>query len=212
MSDSFSSGDSLPLPMGPPAMDFPGRSEEEMSSRITMLEIMLSQYGPYDITAKSPGGPIRVNVLGIPIGEGELDEGSGTHMWKVTAAGEDDSNPPIPLYKVLGGIAVVQGARVEVAGVDALPTGANGFVVLKVVRNSASRAYVSSAIEWHPDVEPESSDYEEYTVLAEVNSGGVIEQCRNDEICSFELMIVANGELKLLPFQANSRNSYDPPS
>jgi hypothetical protein len=166
----------------------------------------------------------------LPLIGGGGGGGDFDHMWKVTAAGEvnigTELEPEmVPAYKVLGGIAVVQGTRVEVAGLDSLPAGTDGYVVLRVTRDSSSRAYDSSAIEWHTD-EPASSDYEEYTILAEVETEVIppeteegdptqvlhIRQCRNDEICSFELMIVANGELKLLPFQANSRNSYDPPS
>jgi hypothetical protein len=106
-------------------------------------------------------------------------------------------------------------------------SGGTGFVVLKVARVSASRAYDPGnipVIEFHTTVPP-STYAAEYTVLAETQTVTVpavipgdpptyrhdIAQCRSDEICSYELLIVANGEFALLPMQANSRNSYAPP-
>jgi hypothetical protein len=200
------------------------------------VNIQLPEFPPqrFDMVDIPFDAPIETPDLPDPVfgGGGGAGDGGGDfdHMWKVTAAGEvnigTELEPEmVPAYKVLGGIAVVQGTRVEVAGLDSLPAGTDGYVVLRVTRDSSSRAYDSSAIEWHTD-EPESSDYEEYTILAEVETEVIppeteegdptqvlhIRQCRNDEICSYEMMHVANGELKLLPFQANSRNSYDPPS
>ena len=147
---------------------------------------------------------------------------SSNHMWKVRQSGGTNVEPE---FGVLGGVVVIQGTRVGVADVANVPLGgasttttAGGFVTLKVTRNNASRVYDSEhppVIEFH-DAQPTSTDEEEYTVLAEVTatSGDVppdITQCRRDEICSYELLIVANGEFALLPFQTNSRNGYAPP-
>ena len=163
----------------------------------------------------------QIRVLGSILGRVTL-ESSVNHMWKVTQSGETDG---VPKFSALGGIAVIQGTRVKVADVAEVPLGddttttkGGGFVVLKVTRDNASRVYDSEyppVIEFHA-AQPTSTDVEEYTVLAEVTatSGDVppeITQCRRDEICSYELLIVANGEFALLPVQANSRNSYAPP-
>lgn len=138
------------------------------------------------------------------------------HMWQVTAAEEVDGNYT---YNVKGGIVVVQGERVDVeevlalAGGDVVEEGDTGFIYLRVFREESSRAYnpsIPPIIEWS-STSVESDYYDEMTILAEVKYG-VITQCRNDEICSMELMIVANGEFLLIPVQANSRNSYDTPS
>jgi hypothetical protein len=163
----------------------------------------------------------QIRVLGSILGRVTL-KSSVDHMWKVTQSGETDG---VPEFSARGGVAVIQGTRVVVADVVEVPLGGHtattkggGFVTLKVTRDNASRAYDSDyppVIEFHATVPP-STDEEEYTVLAEVTatSGDVppdITQCRRDEICSYELLIVANGEFALMPFQTNSRNSYAPP-
>ena len=144
--------------------------------------------------------------------------GGGTefsHMWQVTAVANEE-DPEIKDYSVKGGIVTIQGERVVVA--DILLPGGNpelvpeAYIYLAVYRDTASRDY-------DPTQPPEifysesalASDYAgEGIVLAEIEYG-VIKQCRNDEICSAELMIVLNGELALIPMQANSRNAYLPP-
>jgi len=150
------------------------------------------------------------------------------HMWKVTSSGPAGGVSPNATYSVAGGVAVIQGTRVPVAAKPNLAaSGGTGFVVLKVTRNSASRVYDPGnipVIEFYTTVPP-STYAAEYTVLAETLAVTVpavipgdpptyrhdITQCRSDEICSYELLIVANGEFALLPVQANSRNSYAPP-
>jgi hypothetical protein len=110
---------------------------------------------------------------------------------------------------VKGGVISVQGEKYVVA--DAEVNGVNtGFIVLNITRDSASRMPDDPpTIEYVGSLAGSSSSMEE-VVLAELN-GGTILQCRNDEISCHELMIVENGELKLLPFATTSRNSYDPP-
>lgn len=136
-------------------------------------------------------------------------------MWKVAKVGSTDAEPPLPIFSVRGGIAVIQGTRVVVAGVAELEaTAEGGLICLKVVRDSSSREYDGDyppEIVWQ-DTQPTSQDYEEFTVLAEYSESTGVVQCRNDEICSFEGMFFENGEFKLLPIQANSRNSYNLPA
>jgi hypothetical protein len=163
----------------------------------------------------------------VRLGEGGAGA-SGDHMWKVTSSGPAGGVSPNATYSVAGGVAVIQGTRVTVAAKPNLAaSGGTGFVVLKVTRNSASRVYDPGnipVIEFYTTVPP-STYAAEYTVLAETLAVTVpadpapgpptyrhdITQCRRDEICSYELLIVANGEFALLPVQANSRNSYAPP-
>jgi len=137
------------------------------------------------------------------------------HMWQVTAVA-DETDPTITNYAVKGGVATIQGERVVVA--DAMLPGGNpetvtaAAIYLAVYRDTASRALSATS---PPEIlysETElTSDYSaEYTVLAQIEYGAIT-QCRNDEICSMELMIVENGEFSLIPVQSNSRNTYAPP-
>jgi hypothetical protein len=150
--------------------------------------------------------------------QGKGGGGSFSHMWQAAKTGETDGESPFPIFQVKGGIAVIQGTRVEVADVAELEaTSETGFICLKTVRDEDSRALDTDATPSNPsivwqDAEPVSDYAEEYTVLAEYLEDEKVRQCRFHEICSYEMMHVANGELKLLPFQANSRNSYDLPS
>lgn len=142
--------------------------------------------------------------------------GKFQHMWQVTRASQVDG---VYTYNIRAGIVVIQGERVDVEEVLALSGGEvteegdTGFIYLRVFREESSRSYnpsVPPVIEWSPSI-VESDYYSEITILAEIKYG-IITQCRNDEICSQELLIVSNGEFDLLPVQANSRNTYDPPS
>lgn len=143
--------------------------------------------------------------------------GKFQHMWQVTRASQVDG---VYTYNIRGGTVVIQGEAVKVEEVLALPGGEvteegdNGYIFLRVFREESSRSYnpsVPPVIEWGTALVDIHSDYySECTVLAEVDYG-VITQCRNDEICSQELLIVSNGEFALIPVQANSRNTYDPP-
>ena len=149
---------------------------------------------------------------------------SSDHMWKVSQNGVDGSFGPI--FSCLGGVAVIQGTRVNVSDVAVVPLGgattttaSDGFITLKITREAASRVYDPAyppVIEFHTTL-PSSTKEEEFVVLAEVTVSGDVTlpssftQCRRDEICSYELLGTANGEFALLPVQANSRNSYDPP-
>ena len=159
----------------------------------------------------------QIIVLGKKIGAVTLTS-SVDHMWKVTQISETDG---VPKFSVLGGIVVIQGTRVEVADVAELTGNSQGGnIYLKVTRNSASRAYDSlypPEIVFSDSSSPLVSDeLNQYTVLAEVvgtGEGYEINQCRNDEICSQEIVITDNnGASALLPVQGNSRNSYAPPS
>lgn len=136
--------------------------------------------------------------------------GSGTHMWKAVLTGASGG---FPKFSVKGGIVVVQGTRVEVADVaELIATSETGYICLKVVRDSASQAYdagTPAAIVWE-ETDPTSTYEAEFTVLAEYLTGSVA-QCRSHEICSYEKVIVALGEFKLLSVQANSRNVFDLP-
>lgn len=138
------------------------------------------------------------------------------HMWQVTRGSQVDD---VFTYNIRAGIVVIQGERVEVeevlalAGGEVVEEGDTGFIYLRVFREESSRAYnpsIPPVIEWSP-TSVESDYYSEITVLAEIKYG-IITQCRNDEICSQELLIVSNGEFALIPVQANSRNTYDPPA
>ena len=151
------------------------------------------------------------------------------HMWLTALDSVDESGTGT--LSVLGGVVVVQGTRIEVEDTTVTSSDPFGFIVLKVERESASRAIKEGyppEIQFFDDLSfPDSSESSEYTVLAEATqvvtpapteedpsatvTTYTIRQCRNDEICSYELLIVANGEFKLLPFQTNSRNSYAPP-
>lgn len=184
------------------------------------------------VTAIEPGDPPVLTkwLTGSHIDHfvSNASAGTGDHMWKVTSSGPAGGVSPDTTYSVAGGIAVIQGTRVTVAAKPNLAaSGGTGFVVLKVTRNSASRVYDPGnipVIEFYTTVPP-STYAAEYTVLAETLAVTVpavipgdpptyrhdIAQCRSDEICSYELLIVANGEFALLPVQANSRNSYAPP-
>jgi hypothetical protein len=148
------------------------------------------------------------------------------HPWKVSQNGVNGNLEPI--FSCLGGIVAIQGTRVVVPDVAVVPLGndilttttaSNGFIALKITREEASRVYDSDhppVVEFYTTL-PSSTAEEEFIVLAEVTVSGDVTlpssftQCRNDEICSYELLIVANGEFALLPVQANSRNSYAPP-
>jgi len=154
---------------------------------------------------------------------------SFTHMWQVTLASVDESGTGT--FNVAGGVAVIQGTRVDVADTTVTSSYPIGDIVLKVERDTDSRAIKEGyppEIMFFDDLSfPGSSEAEEYTVLAEVTqvltpapteedpsattTTYTIRQCRNDEICSYELLHVVNGSFALLPFQANSRNSYAPP-
>lgn len=143
--------------------------------------------------------------------------GAFSHMWKGTLVGETEpvgSDPICPIFNVKGGIVVVQGTRVPIADVAALEaTSEEGVVVLAVVREESSRAYDAGnppEILWFSSV-PTSDYATEYTVLFEYTESEGINQCRHGEICSQESLFFENGEFKLLPFQANSRNTYDLP-
>jgi hypothetical protein len=148
------------------------------------------------------------------------------HPWKVSQNGVNGNLEPI--FSCLGGIVAIQGTRVVVPDVAVVPLGndilttttaSNGFITLKITREAASRVYDSDhppVVEFYTTL-PSSTKEEELIVLAEVTVSGDVTlpssfaQCRRDEICSYELLIVANGEFALLPVQANSRNSYAPP-
>jgi hypothetical protein len=132
------------------------------------------------------------------------------HMWKVTSAGQSDDETPIPLVKVRGGALTVQGAPAPVADVASMPAGTDGFVCLKVTRNSASRAYVSHEIQWHESAPTSIAAYE-YYILASIYDGKIT-QHRYEEIISYEMMHVANGEFTLGPFSMLTRNTYTPPA
>lgn len=141
--------------------------------------------------------------------------GKFAHMWQVTQASQVDGSYT---YKIRAGIVVIQGERVDVEEVPALTGGEvvdegdTGFIYLRVFREESSRAYnpsIPPVIEFSP-TSVDSDYYSEITNLAEIKYG-VITQCRNEEICSQELLIVSNGEFALVPLQANSRNTYDPP-
>jgi hypothetical protein len=152
---------------------------------------------------------------GVTVTENENDvtiefEGGGgglDHMWKTTV------NDPVAFtYAVRGGVVTVQGTTAEIADSAALAGSANGYVVLKVTRDPDSRALDGvPVIEWS-NTEPvnHASTPNEYYVLAEVGSG-VVRQHRFEEIISYELMIVVNGEFKLGPFSMLTRDVYDPP-
>jgi len=137
-------------------------------------------------------------------GGGEID-----HMWKVTSAGQSDDETPIPLVKVRGGALTVQGAPAPVADVASMPAGTDGFVCIEVIRNSASRAYVSHQIQWHESAPTSIAAYE-YYILASIYDGKIT-QHRFEEIISYEMMHVANGEFMLGPFSMLARNTYPPP-
>lgn len=152
-----------------------------------------------------------------------------SHMWQATLDSVDESDAGT--FTVKKGIVVVQGSRVEVPDTVVTSSYPDSIIALKVTRDSSSRAYddtyVPQILLFEKSVFPLSSDTAEYTVIAEVTQVITpapteedptatvttydILQCRNDEICSFELLIVSNGEFALMPFQANSRNSYAPP-
>jgi hypothetical protein len=138
------------------------------------------------------------------------------HMWQVTAGSQADEKYT---YNIRAGIVVIQGERLDIDAVVALTggdvseDGDNGFIYLKVFRDESSRAYDPTTppeIEFSP-TKIDSDYYSEVITLAEIKYG-IITQCRNDEICSQELLIVSNGEFALIPMQANSRNTYDPPA
>jgi hypothetical protein len=133
--------------------------------------------------------------------------GTGDHMWKTTV------NDPVEFtYDVLGGVVSVQGSTEEIADEIALEGAENGFVLLKVTRDEASRALDGVPIIVWANTLPanHASTPDEYYILAEVIDG-VVRQHRFQEIISYELMIVANGEFKLGPFLMLTRDVYDPP-
>jgi hypothetical protein len=163
----------------------------------------------------SPSVKIRQTQKGFTAWTTQSGAGGGRgkkfdHMWKVSSAGQSDDDPPVPLLNVTGGILTVQGTTVTVADNPTLSAGTDGFVCLKVVRNSASRAYVSHVIEWHPTTAPASDYAAEYYILASIYDGEIT-QHRYEEIISHELMIVANGEFQLGPFSTLTRETYEPP-
>jgi len=155
-------------------------------------------------------GPGGTSYLLTRRSGGSSPGGKLAHMWKVSSAGQSDDDPPVPLLNVTGGILTVQGTTVTVADNPTLSAGTDGFVCLKVVRNSASRAYVSHVIEWHPTTAPASDYAAEYYILASIYDGEIT-QHRYEEIISHELMIVANGEFQLGPFSTLTRETYEPP-
>jgi hypothetical protein len=190
----------------------------EVDDSIHSSGLQLEEYTAYGDNGH-PGRAIRIDpdsVLAV----------SSNHMWKVSQNGQDGSFAPI--FSCLGGIVTIQGTRVVVSDVAVVPLGndilttttaSNGFIALKITREEASRVYDSDhppVVEFYTTL-PSSTAEEEFIVLAEVTVSGDVTlpssftQCRNDEICSYELLIVANGEFALLPVQANSRNSYAPP-
>jgi hypothetical protein len=179
----------------------------EVDDSIHSSGLQLEEYVAYGDNGH-PGRAIRINP------ESELAVVSNNHhMWKVTQSG---LNGDIPVFDVLGGVVTVQGTSVSVAddlGLSGLAS-ALAYVSLKITRDADSRAYDPAEL---PIIEigdelPVSTNASEYVILATIAAGTFeITQCRNDEICSYELLLVANGEFALMPFQTNSRNSYAPP-
>jgi len=178
----------------------------EVDDSIHSSGLQLEEYVAYGDNGH-PGRAIRINP------ESELVVSNNRHPWKVTQSG---LNGDIPVFDVLGGVVTVQGTSVSVAddlGLSGLASSL-AYVYLEITRETASRAYDP---EFPPIIEigdelPVSTNASEYVILATIAAGTFeITQCRNDEICSYELLIVANGEFALIPVQANSRNSYAPP-
>lgn len=134
--------------------------------------------------------------------------GDVNHFWKVSYGDLDGITQS---YNVKGGVATIQGEVITVDD-DTVSGDGDGFIALKIERDSSSRAYVadSAAIEWSA-TDFVSDNESEYYVLAEVN-GGVLKQHRFEEIISYELLIVENGEFKLAPFSILTRNTYNPPT
>jgi hypothetical protein len=161
------------------------------------------------------------NIKETLYGAGLMTTARIDHMWKVSKGTEVNTEDPdyeegleMP-WSVRGGVVTVQGETVEVADRPNLPGSGDGFVVLKVERDPDSRAYVaaSAEIQWsatEPVNHPSPSESEEFYILAQIISGE-IRQHRFEEIISYELMVVVNGELKLGPFSMLTRNVYDLP-
>ena len=177
----------------------------EVDDSVHSSGLQLEEYTTYGDNGHK-GRAIRINpdsVLAV----------SSDHMWKVTQSGLSGS---VPVFDVLGGTVTVQGTSVTVADDLGLSGFADSlaYVSLKITRIAASRAYDAAS---PPIIEigvalPVSTNANEYVILATIAAETFeITQCRHDEICSYELLGTANGEFALLPVQANSRNSYDPP-
>jgi hypothetical protein len=153
--------------------------------------------------------------------EGGGGEGAIDHMWKVVAGADPDhegAGDPAEGWLVSGGSLVVQGETFEIADIFIAAAAGQRFFVLSVTRDPDSRVADSETapyIQAIPVGDIESTSELEHYILAELvpadEGDPTLRQHRFEEIISHELMIVENGEFKLLPFSTLTRNTYDPP-
>jgi hypothetical protein len=142
---------------------------------------------------------------------------SVNHPWKVYRAGEtvqEGSPELLAKYGLIGGIVYSQWDPVTVPDNPEI-VGANGsgFVYLEITRDVDSREITAVSAKCAGTV-PTSDYATQYRPLAYVfGVGGAAPlQLQFEEMRVWELMLVENGELKLLDFNISSRSSYDLPA
>jgi hypothetical protein len=196
----------------------------------------MNDYSPFFPSVPEHGGAQHETFSAVSYVERPAASASGEtfdHMWKVTEGVDPDhegegEGEPDEGWIVNGGSAVIQGQAVEVEGVFIPKAENQKYIVLTIKRDPASRVLSEEegdepVIEAIEEEELEATAEQERYVLAEIITPEVgdppedpplepfARQHRFEEIISFELMIVENGEFKMAPFSTLTRNTYPPP-
>jgi hypothetical protein len=181
---------------------------------INIEYIPIAKIEPFvPIEVGQEGNPTIRQLLFEPVRLVKNNPQNNPHMWKVTSGitlTPEEEGDPTKQWNVLGGSVTVQETTVSVP--DTIVDGSSeGYIVLKIERDHSSRAYEEDSAEIQWVATALISYYSvEYYILAQI-SGGNVKQHRFEEIISYELLLVDNGEFKLLPFSALTRNTYDLP-
>lgn len=145
-----------------------------------------------------------------------LDENSDSepHQWKVTRGAVVDGAPQI---EVAGGWLTTQTTFTETWVADETLLAVTGQVMLRVERDDATRAMLSTAILMEPAAGLPTDDYTyQYIPLADVVVvDGVVTsilQRKFEDIQIFEDLAPINGEYYLVPIAMNGRGPYQLPS
>jgi len=195
----------------PAAVPGNGSSNKQLESRIATLERLLMRYSKmrvevFDLNIQSP---IGVEILASRGGGGK--SGGEGHQWKVTKADKTKLN-------VKGGNVSTQGQYnppYVVGEVKKLEAPSNGYVILKIDRDSKSREITLGKISYQTG-EVGASDYSSQIiplaqVIFEKESISKIIPLKFEEIHIFEELVVVNGQFRFADLMMAGRNIYELP-
>ena len=146
---------------------------------------------------------LRENILWGGVGSG----GDIYHPWKVTRSVTAD---PVSWDIVLDN--VYSNGAIATAAINANVVGDNGYILLKIERDTSTRLITTASIIFDSAVLT-SDYYTQYRVIAFVysESENPIIQYQFEEIRIYEELVVENGAFRLQGYEISHRNNYELP-